>query len=82
MDVVSLHNFKRTVSSNNLIVHCRARNSNLTAAKKKAKEFNGLDNNLFLTIGAKVMICSNLEVSLGLYNGTKGTVKSIIYGEN
>jgi hypothetical protein len=26
------------------------------------------------------MICTNIEVSLGLYNGAKGTIKDIIYG--
>ena len=39
----------------------------------------GLKNKLYLSVGAKVYLCLNMNVSMGLYNSSQGVVKEIIY---
>jgi hypothetical protein len=39
----------------------------------------GLLNTVFLCKGAKVMLTSNIQVQYGLFNGSMGIIKDIIY---
>jgi len=40
---------------------------------------NGLSNVLYLSLNSRIMLRKNLNVSMGLVNGSLGTVKDIIY---
>ena len=49
---------------------------------KDENEFNGLKQILYLSVGAKVYLCMNLNIQTGLYNSSEGTVVDIIYDKN
>ena len=54
------------------------RQLNLTMPTSKAHT-GGLDGELHLAIGAKVMLTVNFDLSDGLVNGARDTVEAIIY---
>ena len=43
---------------------------------------NGVPNQIFLCVGAKVLLTKNLKQAANLVNGSTGIVKDIIYAEN
>ena len=45
--------------------------------EKEYKEMLSMDRHLYLCIGAKIIVTKSLEKSIGLNNGTVGTVKKI-----
>jgi ATP-dependent exoDNAse (exonuclease V) alpha subunit len=51
------------------------------AAAASADAFNGLEAQLKLAVGARVMHKSNTWTEAGLVNGQLGTVKAIVYRE-
>ena len=57
-----------------------------TGIKDKAvtssENFSGLKSTIHLTIGARIMITSNLWVEAGLINGAQGVVKDIVFHED
>ena len=53
----------------------------LTAASAKSDDAGGLEAVIFMAEGAQVMLTSNLWQQVGLCNGTKGTVESLLYAE-
>ena len=36
---------------------------------------------MFLSIGMRVMINNNVQIELGMFNGKKGTLRSLVYEE-
>jgi hypothetical protein len=50
--------------------------------KQKEDNFNGLKRVLYLSKGAKVYLCMNLNTNIGLFNSSEGIVIDIIYKEN
>ena len=52
------------------------------AASSSADKAGGLVRELYICKGAKVMLTCNLNVPLGLFNGTPGTIVDIIYPPN
>ena len=59
----------------------KAFNSNSRARRISADHFCGLENSLFLAVGAEVVLTKNLWINAGLVNGAKGTVRAIVYEE-
>ena len=58
---------------------CGIRNS--TAASTKADDAGGLYPGIFISVGASVMLTSNLWPEVGLCNGAVGRVHQIVYNE-
>ncbi|MCP3661881.1 MAG: AAA family ATPase [Gammaproteobacteria bacterium] len=73
------HNRNRIASLDTPKVLVRARNEPAAASREPSERANGLHNSLLLARGMKVMLTSNLDLSLGLTNGTVGTVVGILY---
>ncbi|KAK3916471.1 LOW QUALITY PROTEIN: ATP-dependent DNA helicase RRM3 [Frankliniella fusca] len=63
----------------NPVAFVKAQNNCEAAFKGSDENADGLNNTLYLSIGAKVMLRRNFNVSLGLSNGSIGYVKRIIY---
>ncbi|MFO0089655.1 MAG: ATP-dependent RecD-like DNA helicase, partial [bacterium] len=57
----------------------KAKNSTKTARSLASDKFRGLKNDLYLAVGAKVTLVTNLWSSCGLTNGGKGTIVDIVY---
>ena len=53
------------------------RQLDMTMSKNKA-DTGGLVSELYLAMGAKVLLTVNIDVSGGLVNGARGTVQAII----
>ena len=49
------------------------------AFKATSEEAGGLDPVICIAQGAKVMLCANLWVDVGLVNGVRGTIVAICY---
>ena len=58
---------------------CIKANNSKGAAKLKPEELMGLQKELFLTEGSKVILTRNIWTDVGLVNGAQGIVQSIIY---
>ena len=63
------------------IARINAMHSNSTAASTKADDAGGLYPVIFLSVGASVMLTSNLWPEVGLCNGAVGRVHQIVYNE-
>lgn len=61
------------------IAKLAAKHNNNHARKRDSNEANGLLAELFLAVGAWVMLTSNLWTDVGLHNGAKGIVVDLVY---
>ena len=52
------------------------------ALNANARDFWGLKNVLYLSVGSKVMLRINLLTKFGLVNGSQGIIRDIIFDEN
>ena len=50
-------------------MHCKAKHNHKEAQKAKSDDADGLENEVLLAEGAKVMLTCNLWTSKGLVNG-------------
>ena len=51
-------------------------------SKKSHREFRGMRHEVYLAVGARVMLIQNVNQKIGLVNGSTGTVLGIIYGSD
>ena len=63
------------------IVCIKAAHSHKEAVTAKADDIGGLEGQIHLAIGAKVMLTANICTKFGLCNGAIGTVLDIVYDE-
>jgi len=71
------HNMKELLLCGKPILHINASNSSARARGMSSDRFNGLQNSLYLSIDATVVLTSNLWPEMGLSNGSTGSVKAI-----
>ena len=79
---VGNHNQEELSKLEQPIAHINARHSSARAKKMSSDDFSGLEPVVFLAKGAKVMLTMNLWPSVGLCNGSTGTVVDFIYESN
>jgi ATP-dependent DNA helicase PIF1 len=60
----------------------QAKHSSPAAANKSDEDFQNLEANIVMCVGARVMLTSNLWVQRGLMNGAMGTVRRIVFAPN
>ena len=51
-----------------------------SSKNKTRDEFSGIENTIYLIIGAPVRLTYNFFIAGGLFNSAKGIVEDIIYG--
>jgi hypothetical protein len=79
---VTKYNHSRIKELNTPIALIQAEHSLSEAQKISSDSFRGLQTSLYLAVGAKVYLTSNIGTSVGLCNGTVGYVKDIVYRDN
>lgn len=57
----------------------KAINTPNSAVSLKADDVGGLENSIYLAVGASVFLTCNLNTSVGLTNMAKGVIKDIVY---
>ena len=76
------HNLKKLIGLNNTLYRMESTNYPESAKDVKEDNFNGLKRVLYLSIGAKVFLCKNLNTEAGLFNSSEGEIMDIIYEKN
>ncbi len=76
------HNSKKLQELKQPIARCVAEDQDAVTKRATAKQAGGFWPVLHLAIGAKVRLGRNLWTNAGLYNGSIGTIKEIIYAPN
>ena len=79
---VAIDNFMRLKQLGEPIVQINAYHTNPKAKHPSAEDMGGLEPTIYLARKARVMSTRNLWTSIGLCNGTMGTVKHIIFAQN
>ena len=77
-EAVREHNARMLDSLESPIAVIKAKNTPPSTSKMSSEEF-GLQNEIFLSKGSKVMLTRNLWSDVGLCNGSLGVVKDIIF---
>ena len=78
-DQVLKHNYDRLKKLQNPILKVDAKNSSKSARAKKSDFFQNLENHLYLSVEALVLLIINLCPSIGLANGSTGIIKQIVW---
>ncbi|CAB4012589.1 ATP-dependent DNA helicase PIF1 [Paramuricea clavata] len=81
-DEVAKYNYEHLVKLNTPIAEIHARHSSDDAKRVSSQDMLGLHPFILISKGAKVMLTMNLWASVGLCNGSTGTIIDIIYAEN
>ena len=79
---VEKYNLDTCVKLGNPIAKVIGAHSDNVALSADARDFWGLKNVLYLSVGSKVMLRINLLTKFGLVNGSQGIIRDIIYDEN
>lgn len=75
------HNHARLKALGKPIVLIQAQHSTSKAKSMTPDRLRGLTTSLYLSVGSKVYLSSNIGTGVGLCNGTVGYVKDIVYQE-
>ncbi|KAJ5171639.1 hypothetical protein N7492_004232 [Penicillium capsulatum] len=76
---VDQHNHQSVRDLRTPVIRITATNSSPAAAKASAKEASNLTQDLFLSIGCRVMLLNNTWVERGLVNGSFATIRDIVW---
>lgn len=76
---VAKYNYEAVHKLETPIARINAIHSCTTAAAAKSDDAGGLEPVVFMAKGAQVMLTSNLWQRVGLCNGARGTIDSILY---
>ena len=79
---VNKHNGKKLRDIGSPVAKCSATHSGQNARKATADTAGGLERDLYLAKGAKVMLSKNLHQEVGLVNGIRGEVIELVYAED
>ena len=79
---VDSYNLQHLESLNRPVMNVKAVNTGPAAKQAFQEEAGNLENELLLSVGAKVMLLWNLCINEGLANGTRATVHSIIWHDD